>query len=271
MSGGQPTRYVGGDYEIAPDGTVTKYLIGGKQVGTSFFIHHSDHLGSIQAVTDAAGVEVRRQDHTPFGNQHYAWGSHAESKGWIGEREEETELVYLNARYYDPEIGRFTALDPVARLGQGLNRYAYSLNSPVNLLDPSGLDPETRVCASASFDGGRTQQGGCSTVIGFTVTVRAGEVIYYSDAGVPVNSIVSDSGEYWLQLQEEDAENWAAYRRMLDNIVGCSPLFVETCGGLSGGGGDTGNTSVVDNTQTPTTTLTYCQMNRPGFSGDCFS
>ena len=49
--------------------------------------------------------EVRRQDHKPFGDQHYAWGAHVESKGWIGEREEETELVYLNARYYDQEIG----------------------------------------------------------------------------------------------------------------------------------------------------------------------
>jgi RHS repeat-associated protein len=145
VSGSQVTRYVGGNYEIAPNGTVTKYLIGGKQVGTAFFINHSDHLGSIQAVTDASGAEVRRQDHTPFGDQHYAAGSHAESKGWIGEREEETELVYLNARYYDPEIGRFTAPDPIVLPGQLLNRYSYAVNNSINLLDPTGLlpiDPE---------------------------------------------------------------------------------------------------------------------------------
>ena len=136
VSGSDVTRYVGGNYEIAPDGTVTKYLIGGKQVDTNFFINHSDHLASIQAVTDAAGVEVRRQAHTPFGDQHYATGSHAESKGWIGEREEETELVYLNARYYDPEIGRFTSPDPIARLGQGLNRYSYALNTGPSIKPP---------------------------------------------------------------------------------------------------------------------------------------
>ena len=140
-SGGQTTKYIGGDYEIAADGTVTKYLVGGKKVGTSFFIHHRDHLGSIQAVTDPTGAEVRRQKHKPFGDQHTATGSHFESRGWIGEREEETELVYLNARYYDPEIGRFTAPDPIVRLGQGLNRYSYSWNNPINFLDPSGLDP----------------------------------------------------------------------------------------------------------------------------------
>jgi RHS repeat-associated protein len=143
VSGGQTTRYIGGDYEIAPDGTVTKYLRGGKKVGATFFIHHRDHLGSIQAVTDSLGNEVRRQKHKPFGDQHFVSGSHIESKGWIGEREEETELLYLNARYYDPEIGRFTSADPLVGRGQRLNRYSYSVNSPISFSDPSGL---THIC-----------------------------------------------------------------------------------------------------------------------------
>jgi RHS repeat-associated protein len=142
LSGGQTTKYVGGDYEIAPDGTVTKYLVGGKQVGTSFFVHHRDHLGSIQAVTDNLGAEVRRQKHKPFGDQHYASGSHLESKGWIGEREEETELLYLNARFFDPDVGRFVSPDSIVGLGQRLNRYSYASNSPTNLVDSSGLCPE---------------------------------------------------------------------------------------------------------------------------------
>jgi hypothetical protein len=49
------------------------------------------------------------------------------------------ELVYLNARYYDPEIGRFVSPDPLAQLGQKLNRYTYSRNNPINFLDPTGL------------------------------------------------------------------------------------------------------------------------------------
>ncbi len=138
-SGGQTTTYVGSDYEIAPDGTVTKYLLGGKQVGTEFFILHRDHLGSVRAVTDTAGAEVRSQQHTPFGDQHSVTGTHYESRGWIGEREEETELVYLNARFYDPEIGRFTAPDPIVFPGQGLNRYTYALNNPINFSDTTGL------------------------------------------------------------------------------------------------------------------------------------
>ncbi|MGH9318471.1 MAG: RHS repeat domain-containing protein, partial [Vicinamibacteria bacterium] len=138
-TGSQTTRYLGGDYEIGPAGVITKYLQGGKKVGAQFFIHHRDHLGSIQSVTNSSGVEVRGQKHKPFGDQFGVTGSHVERKGWIGEREEETELVYLNARYYDPEIGRFVSPDPIVVKGQLLNRYTYSANNPINFLDPTGL------------------------------------------------------------------------------------------------------------------------------------
>jgi len=44
---------------------------------------------------------------------------------------------------YDPTIGRFLSADPFVSLpydGQGLNRYAYVLNNPLALTDPSGFD-----------------------------------------------------------------------------------------------------------------------------------
>uniref|UniRef100_UPI00138AFBBD RHS repeat-associated core domain-containing protein n=1 Tax=Inquilinus limosus TaxID=171674 RepID=UPI00138AFBBD len=62
-------------------------------------------------------------------------------KGFIGEREDpEVGLVYLNARYYDPEIGRFISPDwwDPALPGVGTNRYAYSDNDPINKSDPEG-------------------------------------------------------------------------------------------------------------------------------------
>jgi hypothetical protein len=49
--------------------------------------------------------------------------------------------MYLNARYYDPAIGRFVSADPSdpTAAGVGVNRYAYAMNSPVVMLDPSGF------------------------------------------------------------------------------------------------------------------------------------
>ncbi|MGB3904006.1 MAG: RHS repeat-associated core domain-containing protein, partial [Anaerolineae bacterium] len=55
----------------------------------------------------------------------------------------EVELLYLRARYYQPETGRFITKDPWAgdvRRPGTLNRYVYVGNNPVNMVDPSGLN-----------------------------------------------------------------------------------------------------------------------------------
>ena len=52
----------------------------------------------------------------------------------------------MQARYYDPVIGRFYSNDPVGTLGhmelgnpvQGFNSYAYANNNPYKYTDPDG-------------------------------------------------------------------------------------------------------------------------------------
>jgi len=64
-----------------------------------------------------------------------------EAKGFIGERfDVDAGLQFLNARYYDPELGLFLQPDwfEVTSAGVGTNRYAYSGNDPVNMVDPGG-------------------------------------------------------------------------------------------------------------------------------------
>jgi RHS repeat-associated protein len=58
--------------------------------------------------------------------------------GYTGREPDASGLVYYRARYYDPSVGRFTQRDPVGYL-DGLNRYAYVGNNPINFTDPHGL------------------------------------------------------------------------------------------------------------------------------------
>ena len=56
----------------------------------------------------------------------------------------ETGLYYLNARYYDPSMGRFISPDVLTILDEtkgqinGLNLYMYCNNNPIMYVDPSG-------------------------------------------------------------------------------------------------------------------------------------
>ncbi len=67
------------------------------------------------------------------------------SRGFIGERhDDETGLVFLNARFLDPRLGRFLSpddFDPTLP-GVGTNRYAYAGNDPINRSDPNGHESD---------------------------------------------------------------------------------------------------------------------------------
>lgn len=67
------------------------------------------------------------------------------------ERDNETDLDFAQARYYNKDHGRFTTVDPVLMMAdrqidpQQVNLYAYCRNNPLAFVDPSGmiLDPTT--------------------------------------------------------------------------------------------------------------------------------
>jgi len=85
-----------------------------------------------------------------------------------------TGLMYYNARYYDPQVGRFAAADtivPNPANPQDFNRYAYVGNNPVNATDPSGNWPWDGCLFGTREDGSCWGAGVGRTIVGvFDVT-----------------------------------------------------------------------------------------------------
>jgi RHS repeat-associated protein len=103
----------------------------------------TDGLGSTLALTDAAGDIVNTYDYDVFGALRAETGSQANDFTFAGEQvDASTGFQYLRARYYDMQVGRFVSRDPLSGI-MGLpasqTRFAYVMNAPTNLLDPSGL------------------------------------------------------------------------------------------------------------------------------------
>jgi RHS repeat-associated protein len=119
---------------------------------------HRDQLGSINVVTDASGSILSESAYRPFGEVMTTVANPTapeETKGFIGERYDAgASLQYLNARYYDPELGLFIQPDwwEVTTPGVGTNRYAYSGNDPVNQRDPGGNCSSLSSCWEAAKD-----------------------------------------------------------------------------------------------------------------------
>jgi RHS repeat-associated protein len=160
VQGTNVTRYLGGEVEITPTGTWTKYIhddikrVGSGATAAKFF-HHRDHLKTIRVITDGVGVAGNRTTFRPYGAKARVLGTHVETKGFIGERHDaETGFLYLNARYYDPALGRFISPDwwDPNQPGVGMNRYTYSDNDPINKSDQNGH--ETENADSNPFGGG---------------------------------------------------------------------------------------------------------------------
>jgi RHS repeat-associated protein len=90
------------------------------------------------------GRVTYRNDYAPYGKRSETQVSGSvpgNPKGYINQRNDpSTGLLYLNARYLDPDLGLFTqpdTLDPLL-LGVGTNRYAYAGNNPIAHKDPGG-------------------------------------------------------------------------------------------------------------------------------------
>ena len=112
------------------------YVINGAEV----YFPHADGLGSTVAATNSAGQPTSTLEYEVFGSL-MSGGRPAWFTRLFSGEENDGNLIYLRARYYEPATGRFLSRDPFpmdTSDTQSVNRYIYVKNNPINSTDPTG-------------------------------------------------------------------------------------------------------------------------------------
>jgi len=120
--------------------------------GTTYFIH-GDQLATERKRTNVSGGSIESCTSLPFGDHLSCAGADVSPMHFTGkEHDSESNLEYFGARHDSGTLGRFMSPDPLLNSGQPSNpqtwnRYAYTLNNPLTIVDPTGLYNLTNTCA----------------------------------------------------------------------------------------------------------------------------
>ncbi|HTI24463.1 MAG TPA: RHS repeat-associated core domain-containing protein [Kutzneria sp.] len=114
----------------------------------------SDHQGTSQIAINSDTLKVTQRRQLPFGGPRGQAVDFPGSKGFVGGNlDKSIGLTRLGAREYDPALGRFMSVDPIAdpNDSQQLHGYTYANNNPITKSDPTGLC--FIVCLAKVWDG----------------------------------------------------------------------------------------------------------------------
>ncbi len=128
---------VSATYLLGPSGPM--YKRPANAIDVRWYVY--DGLGSVVGEVDVSGAMLVEKKHDVFGLRRGTVGTENSRHGFVGSlghySDDETGLVYMRARYYDPAIGRFISQDPAL---DGENWFAYCQNNPVCYVDESGTE-----------------------------------------------------------------------------------------------------------------------------------
>jgi len=103
---------------------------------TATYLHH-DYLDSTRLLTNASGEAKGKYTYAPYGAVEEHTGSASTPLGFNGQyTSEDTGLIYLRARVYDPSTAQFMSIDPL--LAETRESYSYAGDNPINADDPTG-------------------------------------------------------------------------------------------------------------------------------------
>lgn len=135
--------------ELSESGKVQKRYIRGndlvyadKGTDTEKQYYVTDPHGNVVQLTDESGAVIKTYEYDSFGNEVNPDRKDENPFRYCGEYyDKETEEIYLRARYYQPNVGRFLTRDSYTGESDeplSLHLYTYCENDGINSVDPSG-------------------------------------------------------------------------------------------------------------------------------------
>ena len=128
-------------------GAISNILIDGGYItlsGSTPVYHYylKDHLGSNRVVCNASGTVEQANHYYPFGGL-FGESTNASTQKYKYNGKEYDRVHGLDwydygARFMNPDMGRFTTIDPMAEKYYSISPYAYCANNPVRYIDPDG-------------------------------------------------------------------------------------------------------------------------------------
>ncbi len=190
---------------------------------------HTDALGTPVAETDASGNLIAESFYDPYGAILVAGSD--DQPGFTGQvSDAQTGLNYMQQRYYDPTIGRFLSVDPVAARprGDNFNRYWYANSNPYTNRDPDGRECSGKGCWVTAEERAAAVSGDWKAYYqlagsgGDRYAVRAGEVASNSGA-TPLNGRLSELTNKFLA--DSIARNMGADPRTMTSTQAIAVAF----------------------------------------------
>ena len=159
-----------------------------------------DAMGTPRVEVREDGVVTRILDTDPWGallasrSSDPAVGPRTDFTGHVRETALADDFLHTGARLYDPVLGRFLSVDPLASLEPGHTGYAYARNSPTVFVDPTGLSNEL-CCNEAGGPGDRM----------FRMALQAGTTVGVGQASLTGSGAYDFDAQQWVWALEGDA------------------------------------------------------------------
>ena len=189
---------------------------------TDYLLYNKDIQGSSTSLVKEDGSADATYRYTDFGETKINGDNKVENEVCYtgGIYDQRTGLYYLNARYYNPEDGRFVTEDTYrgeTNEPDTQNLYAYCADNPVNYVDPSGHKYDKHAAANYALRWGmsfnpeyanHTGQGDCTNFV--SQCVHAGGVPMRRPRSVYARPDIYRTNMYWYSVRYKNYRN--AYR-----------------------------------------------------------